>query len=126
MVIGIAAKLDVVWLVRVVATKNSKIGVTCLLPGILEGLIGDVALGSDDPVGDLTTSGAGDRQVGVLVHQPSFVLHPQLGLESLVVADVDRLNETVASRWNELHLDAETLDRGDDRSQHVLLEQINE
>ena len=97
-----------------ITAEYSKVGVPRLPPGILQGIVDDVRLGSNDPICDIAASGGGDLLVGVLIEEPSVILGPQLGLECLVVPNVDRLEETGASGWNELHLDAKILDPVDD------------
>lgn len=111
--------VGLVWVVadhRVISLKlsitpeYSKVGVPGLPPGILQCIVGDVALCGNYPICDITTSGGGDSLIGVLIEEPSVILGPQLGLERLVVPNIDRLEETGASGWNKLHLDTKILD----------------
>ncbi len=80
------------------------------------GVLG-LPLGGNDPICNIVTSGGGDSLI---------ILGPQLGLEHLVVPNVDRLEETGVFGWNELHLDAKILDRVDDGGHHVHQEGVED
>ena len=79
----------------------------------------DVFLGSKDPCHDVATRSFGDWRIRILRHQPGQILVLNLCLECLVVAHVDGLHESGASRWDELNFDAERLDRADDQPHHM-------
>ena len=96
-----------------------KISESGLAPRVAARRKGDVFLGGEDPSHDVASRRFRDWRVRILRHQPVHILVLELRLEQLVVAHVDGLHKASASGGDELHLDAERLDGGDDGAHHV-------